>query len=188
MKLKNILLGIMLFGIGFIIIYQVISDRTIESVNNISETELTIDSFEILIGDDVVLNDGIKLVSPAHSIDLSDNSAALDVFQLDIYMQEKENIIFEDMNYGLRAFQKNTSNDGEEKWEEIVLRIIVPSEEVTLFSNLEDNQSPAGSIWFSSDLLRYEKLHDSIRFYISGIGKVTGRRYGAFIDVEVIQP
>ena len=161
------------------------------TVNDTLVKEFPEDSFATIVGESVILNDAITISAANRSITLPEEKAPLsEYYKFQVVMNGSENIIFDNIAYGLRTFKKTTTVEGLDQWEEVYLNYILAPNDVVLYADIDDQRDHpvSQSARVFVDLLLQVDLDNNIRFYISGVGEETGQEYGAYIDVEIIHP
>jgi hypothetical protein len=127
------------------------------------------------------INSGVT-ISVESFFDRPSDSPVKELVEFTVFNNSSEDIYFKNNGFGLRIF---TVNDTIEEWQEII-PIIHPADIPTILLARTERVGPQTN---NSYYLQYSdfvgKLPSKLRIFITGIGKITGKTYDAYIDLFI---
>ncbi len=132
----------------------------------------------------VDLNSGITLVRPSTGISIGNSSGVSNDVTFMLQNHTDEPIVFPDQAFGLMVFWADTEAG---KWQNVELRTQPDPSQKTLPPRLERYDAAANNMWsvFPNEFMTLDHLQ--VRLYVQGVGTVTGKKYGAYLDA-VLKP
>lgn len=133
------------------------------------------------IGINIEMNSGLTLErQPFLTVIKGPTPSPNDISYI-VYNHTKESIVFQDQAYNLQIFTFDTSN---QKWVKLELEKAAKIKTV-LPANLVTYRSDINNEWVLPHKLFEPLDFRYLRLYIFGIGELTGKTYGAYLDIQL---
>jgi len=186
---KNILIVLLVIAVMaiFVAIVRVNSNHSEGAIIPTPSPALSLFSeeaneiFVSSVAGDVDLNSGITMDGPT-PIAIPEQINNIDFA---VFNHTDEPILFNNQGFDLRVFRYD---EIAKMWENLPLRYVPHSEPTILPPRLETEYSDVHNSWAILDDETTAWGYKQIRIYISGIGQMTNRIYGASLDVTIHLP
>lgn len=127
------------------------------------------------------INSGI-IISVESFFDRPSASPVNELVEFAVFNNSSEDIYFKNNGFGLRIF---TVNDAINEWQEII-PIIHPAEiTTTILARTVRVDSHTNNSYFLQYSDFIGKLPSKLRIFVTGIGKITGKTYDAYVDLFI---
>lgn len=144
-----------------------------------SEAEM---QFVNKIAQNTNLNEGIRMLRVPVSTFDNGPTPLPNFVDFIVYNLIDESVVFPDVSFGLKIFWYNASAH---KWEIINLPPFQTVQEKTLPAHLFAYKNNINNQWIITDDHFINIPHRELRIYIAGTGSISGKKYGAFMDIRL---
>jgi hypothetical protein len=140
-------------------------------------------SFVKMLGQDVDLNSGITIIRSSIGLVISGPTPDPNNVSFLVFNHTDEPIMFQNMGFGLKVFWFDQKAG---MWNQIMLPHTPYASKQILPAHLEKYSSSITNQWFIfSDDINITPSRE-LRIFIEGVGTVTNKKYGAFINLALV--
>lgn len=132
----------------------------------------------------VVLNSGLTMERLGFLAVIEGPTPSPNEIGFDVYNHTNEKINFTNQGFGLQIYWLDKSS---KKWEIVNLAVHPGPEPRSLPAKLEEFSFDIVNSWYIAARELTDVPYSELRLYISGTGAVSGKRYGAYLDVTLVK-
>jgi len=144
-----------------------------------SEAEI---QFVNTIARNININEGIRMLRENLSIPDNGSTPLHNHVLFSVFNLTDEPVVFPDVRFGLKVFWYNASVH---EWDIINLPPFQTVQEKTLPAHLSTYKADVDNWWLISEKHFVNIPHRELRIYIAGTGSISGKKYGAYMDIRL---